>query len=205
MVTNNIDIEKLYSKINSRILLASTYYEEPLLVEIIKGCRLKPLSVFDKNFKYRTILENVWIDEFGNSLRFENSSKKIYLNDTSLNEKHKISSDLFLGNSISKCIEFSSDAIIITGEHFGDPITLVCFHGKDEYLRAYMFIGEWIKTSPLLLGLNTLRLLYKHLGKKRIVEIDTNDLDVVLKFDMRKCFVSNNTSDIKGIKGLDVR
>jgi len=187
---NNTDLENLYVKIDGSISLVAAFTQDDSFIKIIRSCRLKPYSVFTKDFKPGTRLENHWVDEFGNSLQFEKTVPRILLNDTKISENTKISTDLFHGASINTTADNSSDAFIVSGKFFDKDFYIVAFYGQDEYLRAFIYNKRWTRISPLLLGLNTLRELFRSVGK-RMTEIDKKRLDIVLHFDVERCVATS--------------
>lgn len=186
---HNSDLEKLYTKINGSINLASAFTGNEYLIKIIKSCRLKPYSIFTETFKPGTRLENHWVDEFGNSLKFENKLYKILMDDPSLLDSTKISTDLFGCNSINKIAKESKTALITRCKHNEKDICFAAFYGQDEYLRAFMFYNKWNRISPLLLGMNTLQTFFNKIDKFGITEIDNKMLDFVLRFKIEKCII----------------
>lgn len=187
----NIDLENLYSRIDGHILLASAYIQNPVLIKIIKSCRLKPYSIFTGDFKAGTRFEKHWVDEFGNSLKFDGTEPHIVLSDPELMNKTKISTDLFFGNSVNTVSKDSKFALIAKGKYFGEELYLVAFYGQDEYFRVFIHNGKWSRISPLLLGMNTLNELHKYIGSQRITEIDKKRLDFVMHFDVDKCITTS--------------
>ena len=185
---NNTDLEKLYNKIRNHIQLVEAYTENDGIAKVIKICRLKPYSIFTKNFQPETKFEDHWVDEFGNSLRFENKIPRVELGSTNLLENTKISTDLFFGNFIRKTAENSKSIFIAKGKFFEKDFNVVALYGQDEYLRAFIFYDEWVKVSPLLLGINTLHELSNHIDNIWF-EIDKKDLDFVVHFDIEKCAI----------------
>lgn len=187
---HNIDLENLYNRIEGHILLAGAYIQNPILVKIIKSCRLKPYSIFTGDFKPGTRFEKHWVDEFGNSLKFVGTETHIVLSDTEIMDKTKVSTDLFFGNSIKTTAENSKFALIASGKYFDEKLYLVALYGQDEYFRAFVHNKKWSRISPLLLGMNTLHELHKYIGSQRITEIDKRRLDFVLHFDVDKCIAA---------------
>ena len=184
------DLESLYTKIDGHILLIAAYTQDQSLIKIIRSCRLKPYSVFTKDFQPGTRFERHWVDEFGNSLQFEGATPRILLNNTQISENTKISTDLFYGASINTTAENSKFAFIVGGKHFEKDFYIVAFYGQDEYLRAFVYNKKWTRISPLLLGLNTLRELFRNVGK-RMTEIDKKRLDIALHFNVEKCIAAS--------------
>lgn len=187
---NSTDLENLYTKIDGHILLVAAYTQDDSFIRIIRSCRLKPYSIFTNNFQYRTKLESHWVDEFGNSLQFKGITPRILMNDTQVSDNTKISTDLFFGRSIDTTADSSSDAFIVSGKFLDRDFYIVAFYGQDEYIRAFAYNKKWTRISPLLLGLNTLRELFRHAGK-RMTEIDKKRLDIALHFNVERCVLAS--------------
>lgn len=183
------DLESLYNKIEGHILLVGAYTQDLNLIKIIRSCRLKPYSIFDGSFQPGTRFEKHWVDEFGNSLKFEGKKPRIVLNDTQLIDNTKISTDLFFGNSINKTANNSKFALIAEGKQNDINFHVAAFYGQDEYLRVFMHDKKWCRISPLLLGINTIHELFKNLGSSYIIEIDKKRLD--LHIDIDKCITTS--------------
>jgi hypothetical protein len=186
----NTDIETLYNKIDGRINLIGSYIGDPeLLPKIIKSCRLKPYSIFSGNHQSKTVFEHHWVDEFGNSLKIEDKTLKIVMNDIQINKNTKISTDLFFGYSIDRVAKNSKCVLVINGEFFDEPCYCAVFYGKDEFLRSFFWYKELTKISPLLLGINTLREFFKNIHNLIKSDIDKNKIDMSIKFNVLDCIV----------------
>lgn len=188
---HSTDLENLYNKIEGHILLIGAYTNDASLIKIIKSCRLKPYSIFTNGFIPGTRFEKHWVDEFGNSLLFDNKTSRIIMNDTHIIDHTKISTDLFFGNSINATAKNSKFALVARGKHFEKDIYVVALYGQDEYLRAFIYNGKWSRISPLLLGLDALRELFKNIDSPWITEIDKRRLDFSLHFDVDKCITTS--------------
>lgn len=184
----NTDLENFYIKIDGRIRLVSAFTGDDIYTKIIRSCRLKPYSIFNGDFEPGTKFENHWVDEFGNSLRFNGKRHCVILCDTNICNT-RISTDLFFGNSIDTVAKNSKTAIIIDCKYFDKNFHLVALYGQDEYLRAFVFNGKWNKTSPLLFGINTIRELFNNINILRTKEIDKEKLDIALCFNVIKCLI----------------
>jgi len=187
---NSTDLENLYIKIDGRISLVAGFTEDLDLIKIIKGCRLKPYSIFTETFTPGTKFEPHWVDEFGNSLKFDGKIPRIQLNSI-ISENTKISTDLFFGNSIRTTAKNSKLAFIASGVHFDKDIHIVALYGQDEYLRVFIHNKKWSRISPLLLGMNTLHMLYNSMNSILITEMDKRKLDILLHFDVDKCAMTS--------------
>ncbi len=173
----NQSLEQFYKKIDKRILLVSSYMEDPLLYNIIKSCRLKPITtISEQKFNSKNVvLENIWIDEFGNSLNINNKKCKIILNDLSIDKSKIITTDICFGNSIHKIYSKSKIGFFIIGkdEDLNEDYYVVSLFGNDGYLRTYIYIyGQWSRNySSLFLGLKNLKLIMSSLDVKYFVDV----------------------------------
>lgn len=188
---NSTDLENLYTKIDGHILLVAAYHQDQNLIKLIRSSRLKPYTIFTGDFQPGTRFEKHWVDEFGNSLKFEDKTTRIVLNNTQISENTKVSTDLFFGASIKETAKNSKFALIANGRHFEQDVHLVALYGKDEYLRIFFHKTRWDRISPLMLGLNTLNEMFKNLGNPWITEINKNKLDIQLQFDVDKCITTS--------------
>lgn len=171
-------LDSFYQKIDKKILLAQAYTEIEELPFIIKSCRLKPYSYVFENREEKTVLYNWWFDEFGNSLKITKNKKlKITYNDLSLDREKIVCTDLYSNLEISKIMKISKLAYIAAGkeEDLYQDSFLLNFLGMDDYWRSYLFMyDEWVSVSPLLLGIDTLKLI----AQKK-------DLQYFLQFDKK--------------------
>lgn len=180
----NTDLETLYNKISGRIDLVGTMLGDvDLLPKIIKSCRLKPYSIFSGDYQSKLVFEEYWVDEFGNSLKIKNKIPRIIMNDTQISKNTKISTDLFFGNSTDAIAKNSKCVFIINGK-FDKSCYFVSFYGKDEYIRSFFFYEKLARVSPILLGLNTLRELFRNINSVLRRNIDKNKMDLLIKFDV---------------------
>jgi hypothetical protein len=185
----NTDLETLYNKIGGRIDLIGSHVGDPeILPKIMRSCRLKPYSIFSGNLQSKAIYEPLWVDEFGNSIRLDDKKLKIIMNDTQISKYTKISTDLFLGNSIDIIAKNSKCMLIINGENNGSCY-FVSFYGKDDYLRCFFFYKELARVSPLLLGINTLQAYFRNIHSVLKTNIDKNKLDLLVKFNVVDCVI----------------
>lgn len=190
------DLEKFYTKINGHINLVGAYMEDESLVRIIKTCRLKPYSVFTNDLNPKTSLETYWVDEFGNSLRFKDKLPYILHHDTQLTLDTKTSTDLFFANSIETTIGNSKLAFIMHGKYFEQVVMLIALYCQDEYIRAFMYDGRWNRISPLLLGLNTIREIFKRVGSRNAIDVDKRLIDDAFHFEVEKCVLTPIKEDM---------
>lgn len=184
---HNSDLEHFYHKINNKLSLIKPFTGDEVLVKIIKSCRLKPYSVFDNTYQLKASFEEHWVDEFGNSLKFQHRIPHIILNDIELSENTKISTDLFFGNSIQKIKANSKFVLIVDGLLFNKPIHFIFFYGKDEYIRSFMFRTKWIRISPITMGIKALHIFFKNSMNTKIVDINKEQLDFAIPIDIKKC------------------
>ena len=172
----NYDLEAFYKKIKRNILLPKSHTRIEYLTEIIKSCRLKPYSAFVGNFATKERFEEHWVDEFGNSLKFENKIPRIIMNDPNIVANTQISSDLFLGRSVKSICDMSKFAFIARADYIGRSCWFVGFYGEDEYLRSFFYDYKWNIMSPLLFGIENLQIIFKNIKSPWINEISVNNI-----------------------------
>lgn len=161
----SLSIDVLYGQLEKHILLLQSYTEITDLEFIIKSCRLKPFDYLFKNRTEKIVLYKLWIDEFGNSFNLVNKKIKLIYNDLSLPRKNITSTDLYYGFSIDKIVKISKLSYICFGkdDELQQDCIFITFLGIDNYLRSFIYLyGEWQQVSPLLLGINNLRMISKN-------------------------------------------
>lgn len=168
------NLEEFYSKFRRHISLASSYTEIRELEFIIKTCRLKPYNIIE-NKDNKLVLHRWWFDEFGNSFKIvKNNRLKIIFNDLSLDRNKIICSDLYYGLSVSKVIKMSKLGFFFFGkeEDLGTDCSFIALLGIDGYLRCFMYLYDTVQSvSPLYMGLNNLKFIYKNLDIKYFLNI----------------------------------
>jgi hypothetical protein len=182
----NTDIESFYKRINKDINLITAITKIPNLSKIIKACRLKPYSIFDKNIEVKYGREYHWVDEFGHSLKLDGGKPQIILyDDNIIQECSQTLTDLFFGNPIKEAIKDSKSLLIA----HGDMASLIALYCNDGYLRCYKILGlgRYIRVSPLLLGIKTLNTFIKNV----MGEIDVKELDCLVPFKMDRCIITS--------------
>lgn len=198
-------MEYFYKRIDKQIKLIAAYIESPSLIKIIKSCRLKPYTIFSDNFQSsNTKLERHWVDEFGNSLIFEEKISRIIVNDTSTIEYTKTSTDLFFANPIQTTIKNSSFAFVADGNHLDKPFYIIALYGNDEYLRAYIYTTEWNRISPLLLGIKTLNSIFENMNSAWINKIENLEHIVGLELKTAVTTMLPTRQDIKDYFNNDI-
>jgi len=168
----SFSLESYYNKISKNILLAQSYSEHEALGWIIKSSRLMPHEFL----KSKYTLCNKWVDEYGNSLSIvKNKKLKIVLNDTSVLKS--ITTDLYNGLEIDKISKISNLIYICYGMDDEDTkMYFVFFMGIDSYSRCFMNINdEWIKVSPLVLGISHLKNIYKNMALRYFKEFTNKE------------------------------
>lgn len=150
---NNIDLEIFHKRIKSSIKIAGSYIGNKRFGQLVRSCRLKPLTVFSNSFK-PSQLEYEWADEFGNIVRLQDNKVIPKLEKTKLNTQ--ISTDLFYGLDLLHTIDISKAVII-----FNDYVLL---YGEDEYFRC--FTNNKIRVSPLSVGIDNLLIVMNYIGAK---------------------------------------
>lgn len=168
------NIDRLYSRIKRHILLAKSFTEIEELEFIIKACRLKPYS-FIANKNSELILHRWWYDEFGNSLKIvKNKRLKLILNDLSIDKNYLVCTDLYYGLSVDKIIKMSKLGFLFFGkeEDLNSNVAMFAFLGIDNHLRCFMYLYDKLtQVSPLYLGIDNLKLIYRHLDIKYFLEL----------------------------------
>jgi len=177
----NINIESLYYLQNKNINLVQGYTEIPYMAFIMKACRLKPYSyVFEKRSN-NIVLERKWFDEFYNSLIIKKTKVNIIYNDLTLDRDLISCTDMYYGLSMNKISKMSKNVYITYGhdEDLFQDCASVSFLGIDNFIRTYVYYyGEWIHTSPLILGLKTLVYIVSNRNSK--LEFQTRLLKSIL-------------------------
>jgi hypothetical protein len=149
-------IEELYTSINDWFLILEGHLEDKTIGGIFRMCRIKPYDISKEHTQSK--FRNHWIDEFGNSVYIENKEFRIVLNDLAIDENRKRSSDLYSGLLIGKIVKISKMALVSKDCLIGSMY--IALLGIDGYLRVFCLIdGEWRKCSPLLLGIDKVRLI----------------------------------------------
>lgn len=168
------NLEEFYSKFRRHISLASSYTEIRELEFIIKACRLKPYNIIE-NKDNKLVLHRWWFDEFGNSFKIvKNNRLKIVFNDLALDRSKIICSDLYYGLSIPKVIKMSKLGFFFFGkeEDLGTDCAFIALLGIDGYLRCFMYLHDIVQNvSPLYIGVNNLKFIYKNLDIKYFLNI----------------------------------
>jgi len=153
----NLSLEQFYKRIKNKIALIGGYIEDKSICDIIKACRLKPLSIFSpssNHFVPQKILEDMWVDEFnGNVLEIKKKKAKIKFWPVTLLSN---STDIFKYETIQFIIEHSSYACI--GLYPDTKNFILLLMGTDNYFRCYECIDDRIKIiTPLIVGLKILK------------------------------------------------
>lgn len=188
----NNDLETIYSKLKSKIGAVGGYCDDKEIPKIIRASRLRPIEVFEKTFSFtdpRKDIMRIWVDEYGNKVEFIGKDLVIKLNRTDLPSYMLVKSDLFHGHNLervkSNSLVYMSFALSI----FDYETEAVIFYGKDEYFRAFFFDGEWEKVSPLIFGVDALRLLMKSTKFKKEMSIDINLIHLEIDMICSKCVI----------------
>lgn len=165
----NISYSELIKRIQKNINLVCAYLQDDSFDFIIKSCRLKPISIFNKQFNKNFKLDNIWFDEFGNSLVIKNNECHILYDDSDLKLKKIISTDLFSGRNLKEISKISNLIYIF----YSDNKSCISLMDEEGYLRTFIHEkNEWMQSSSLILGLNTLKLISKNHKLINFVEID---------------------------------
>lgn len=166
MVKINYLIEEYYDKIMPEVNLVSSYLDDPLIKDIIIRCRLKPYK-YNARFNRKLILRTHWIDEFNNSIFFNNKKIKIIENDLIIDKKEIKQTDVYYGLSINKISKISKKAYLVLGkdEDVLKEYANITLLGIDGFLRNFMlYDGEWFQCSPLSIGIDNLYKIMENLN-----------------------------------------
>lgn len=149
----NLSLEQVYKRINKKILIVGGYTEDKSIINIIKSCRLKPISIFNGNFNPNNALETIWVDEFDNNIEIKNKKAKINLNTRQIQQT---TTDIFKNETISFIVEHSSLACV--GLYPDSQNFILLLKGTDNYLRSYTYLdNQLLICSPLFVGLKVLK------------------------------------------------
>lgn len=149
----NVSLDQFYRKINKKILLIGGYTEDKSIVDIIKSCRLKPISVFSNYFDSSAVLDTVWVDEFNNNVEIKKKKLRVNLNARTL---QTTTTDIFRNETMEFLISHSSLACI--GLYPDSQNFILLLKGTDNYFRCYSCQNNELSvTSPLIVGLKVLR------------------------------------------------
>jgi len=165
----SISIESLYFLQRKKLNLVEGYTEIPNLAFIMMACRLKPYDYFFEKRTNKIILERWWFDEFYNSFILKKKRIHIIYGDLRLNRELISCTDMYYGLSMSKISKMSKSVYITFGHDedlFHDCIS-ISFLGIDNFIRTYVYYyGEWLRVSPLILGIKTLVYFIKNKDSK---------------------------------------
>lgn len=174
-----IGLDQFYKRIEKRIALFGGYTEYPLIKEVIKSCRLKPLSVYSNSFRMRdVILEREWVDEFGDK------SVGLFRKAPVVKECSRaiplISTDIFQNEKPRFIVDHSKYAYI--GKYGKSSDFTLLLMGLDNYVRCYTYKDRVFSiSSPLNAGL---KVLYSFVSNK-------------LDFPMRKLTVKSEIEEMQ--------
>lgn len=142
----NIDYETFYSKHIKCFKIFAANVGDKSFDWLMRACRLKPYSVFEKGFNGNTF-HRWWVDEWDNSIVLEKDKLVVILNDPNIKKRTNTKTDLFFGRSIPSTVEQSQTALLIDNR-------LVCY-GHDEFLRAFELPNKRI--APISIGIDNLK------------------------------------------------
>lgn len=128
MVQKNIDIETFYMINKQAIKIACSYIDNDNLDLLIRYCRLKPITIFNKTYK-KYKLQTWWVDENGNSLRLRNNKLSVALDDPDIRIDTGAGTDLFSHRSILETMKISKSITLVED--------CLIFCGQDDYIRAF--------------------------------------------------------------------
>lgn len=170
-----LSLNSFYSKISKHILLAEAYTEISELSFIIKSCRLKPYNYVFGDRNHNVTLHRLWFDEYRNSLSIVNKRLRLTYNNLLFRDNNIISTDLYYGLPIKNIIKMSKMAYICVGkdEDLLKDCFIISLLGIDDYLRTYLYMyDECVQVSPLLLGIDIIKLIYNDIGVRHYVELN---------------------------------
>ena len=76
--------------------LVSGFSEKKYLFDIIRICRMKPYdAILNKDLKVK--LHNVWVDEYGSTIRLKNKKPYVVKNDVKIDRTKLVSTDQYGG------------------------------------------------------------------------------------------------------------
>lgn len=148
---HNISLEQFYKRINRQIAIVGAYTGNEYLPQIIKACRLKPITAFSRYFTTRSILERTWIDEFGNLLEIKKKTPQIKFGAV---QTPQITTDIYRNASIEFIVTRSK---FVCFGWYNDNWIIVLW-GSDNYWRAWRYVdNQLIICSPLTIGMRVLQ------------------------------------------------
>jgi len=174
----NLVIERFHIQLEAYINLAAKFVEKPEVAFMIRSCRMKPKAMMTSGRKIaeelKTLtLQKEWFDEWGNSVAIQKNSlpaNRVGFNfeDLTIERDDLSSSDIYFGLSLENVKKVSRVVMVSVGidEDFLEPCCLLSFLGLDGFLRSHLlFCGEWNQVSPLYMGEQGFRVLFKTLQK----------------------------------------
>jgi len=181
MTIKNTSYKDFVDKINRQLKIVSGYLEDNLYFNLIKGCRLKPVSVFSKNFSYNPKFENIWIDEFGNTLNIK--EKSIVENDKNY-KFDLIKTDLWFNRDVIDILQNSLVAYVCLGYKNNTKTYEILCLGIDYFLRGFIISSNESKIyPPLLFKERNIRSLYVNLQTDNIIKLDKDKFNSILTYD----------------------
>lgn len=166
----NLSINQLYEKMDKSIRLLEAHTEIEKLSFIIRACRLKPWFILENDVSSlnKIILHHLWFDEFNNSVEITKKHKlSIKYNDLKINHCKNICTDLYTSLSLEKICKISKLIHLYIGYEENELFSYVTFLGIDNFFRSYyLYENNWLNCSPLLLGINKILNICKHLDVK---------------------------------------
>lgn len=164
MIKSKTDIDSFYLKYSGYLDVVAGFVEDRRLPFIIRACRLRPYSSLRKSLSKTTAFVDLWVDEYGNSIRILESKKyKTVLNDLSIARKKLECTDLYANVNIKDLVKISRLLYIgcwedDTYDNTNKDVYFLSFLGHDNYLRTRVFIdGNWAICSALYLGIGILK------------------------------------------------
>lgn len=149
----NQSLEQYYHRAHKKIKVAEAVVEKPFVSQLIRSCRLKPLTVFSSIYNPAKLYEQVWVDEFGSYVLEIGEELEINLAPIKV-EPH--CTDIWRyedPNFLANHSKFACAALFPETDKF---VVLLC--GTDNYFRCYSTVNKKLEiVSPLVLGLRPLQ------------------------------------------------
>jgi hypothetical protein len=159
----NRDIEKVYVKLEKSFFALDGFMDDDLS-GLFKMCRLKPYRIFTGGkYRWETRVHRHWIDEYGCSVRIEKKKLVVLMNDLDVDRKWLHCTDLYGGLGVSR-------TSLISKMGFGNE-KLVGLLGLDGYLRVFVRLDKWVDCSPLMFGIEGLKLIWSLRDVKHVQKI----------------------------------
>ena len=173
-------LDQFYDRYRGYVNVTAGYCEDRRIPFILKACRLRPYRSCQTVLPRAPTMERLWIDEHHNSFLFcKNKRIRLYFNDVTISQKDITCTDIYSCVSIQDLYTISKLLYIRRGldETTGNPVFILSFLGRDNYLRTKTFCnGVWESISPLYLELWGLRKIADNITIRHHHELLTDDV-----------------------------